>query len=356
VGLTGYGKQNKVGLCLVLLDFKAQGGIVPTETEASEKVTINRCRYPNVLFSNVIRPLLATKGRSLNKDQLTEGVKKDEELHDTIALEYNKEDAGRYSRNVFPEIQSGRSNNTSVFGEISWQKSAETFIKLTGEYNKCFYMWKLSGFHGDFPEDPDVSPGDVKLPFSDFVDNNFSLLYIHEFVFSFPDYLVRITCDLPEDSFSESTGIVSIITGASPVNVVSVSSKKRKAKKAKDDDDMKCKSRLGQSIARTMEKKNREIEFAVLADLVGNLGDKMFVLQDRKSILTARLEDTCGGRTSYKRRMKAMRERRRGDDVEEEYSSDGDSDEESQASQMERVLELTVEIGRMKKMQCMTNN
>ena len=138
--------------------------------------------------------------------------------------------------------------------------------------------------------------------------------------------------------------------------MVSVSSKKRKAKKAKDDDDMKCKSRLGQSIARTMEKKNKEIEFAVLADLVGNLGDKMFVLQDRKSILTARLEDTCGGRTSYKRRMKAMRERRRGDDVEEEYSSDGDSDEESQASQMERVLELTVEIGRMKKMQCMTNN
>ena len=50
-------------ICLVLVDFKAIGGIVPTETEASEKVTINRRRYLNVLFSNVIRPLLATRGQ-----------------------------------------------------------------------------------------------------------------------------------------------------------------------------------------------------------------------------------------------------------------------------------------------------
>ena len=56
-------------------------------------------------------------------------------------------------------------------------------------------MCKLSGFHGDFYDNPDTIPGNVKLPFSDFVDNIFSLLYIHEFVFSFPDYLVRITCE-----------------------------------------------------------------------------------------------------------------------------------------------------------------
>jgi len=57
----------------------------------------------------------------------------------------------------------------------------------------------------------------------------------------------------------------------------------------------------------------------------------------------------------YKRRMKAMWERRSGEDVEEEDSSDGDSDEESQTSQMEIVLELTKEIGRMKKMWCMAH-
>ena len=51
-----------------------------------------------------------------------------------------------------------------------------------------------------------------------------------------------------------------------------------------------------------------------------------------------------------------MQERRSGDGVEEEYSSGGYSDDEFQTCQIERVLELTVEIGRMKKMQCMTNN
>ena len=51
-----------------------------------------------------------------------------------------------------------------------------------------------------------------------------------------------------------------------------------------------------------------------------------------------------------------MRERRSGEDVEEEdSSSDGDSGGKSQASQMERVLEFMVDIGYMKKIQCMAN-
>ena len=57
-----------------------------------------------------------------------------------------------------------------------------------------------------------------------------------------------------------------------------------------------------------MEKKDRVIEFTVLDNLVGNLGDKRFVLQDRKAILTARLVDACGGWTVYKKRTKAGEE------------------------------------------------
>jgi len=62
--------KSKVDLCLDLIDVKVICGIVTTEMDASEKVTINRRRYLNVLFSNVIYPLLATRGQSLNKDQL----------------------------------------------------------------------------------------------------------------------------------------------------------------------------------------------------------------------------------------------------------------------------------------------
>ena len=83
-----------------------------------------------------------------------------------------------------------------------------------------------------------------------------------------------------------------------------------------------------------MEKKDRVIEFTVLDNLVGNLGDKRFVLQDRKAILTARLVDACGGWTAYKSTTKSMRERRDGEDEEEEDSYDGDSGDKSQNSRM----------------------
>ena len=41
--------------------------------------------------------------------------------------------------------------------------------------------------------------------------------------------------------------------------------------------------------------------------------------------------------------------------MKEEYSSDGDTDDESQSSQMKRLLKLKVEIGITKKMQIMFN-
>ena len=77
-----------------------------------------------------------------------------------------------------------------------------------------------------------------------------------------------------------------------------------------------------------------------MVDSIGNIGAKLFVLQDRKRKLTARLVNLCSGWTAYKRRMKTIRERRSGEDVKEEYSSDGDSDDKSQANQMKLVLEL----------------
>ena len=137
--------------------------------------------------------------------------------------------------------------------------------------------------------------------------------------------------------------------------MVDVASKKRKVKRAEDYDDRKSKCQLEQWVALTMGKKYRAIEFAVLAESVVNLGDKLFVLQDKKNKLTTELVDVCGGQTAYKRKMKAMRERRSGEDMEEEDSLDWDSDDESQASQMEILLELMEEIGQMKKMRYMAH-
>ena len=120
--------------------------------------TINRRRYLNVIFSDLIRPLLATKGMSLTKGELTEGLKQDQILHTKIAEEYNK-DIPEYAGNAFPDIAQGRMINASYYDKINWQKSKATFTCLSNEYDKVFYNWKRSGFHGEFPEEEGAEPG-----------------------------------------------------------------------------------------------------------------------------------------------------------------------------------------------------
>ena len=48
-----------------------------------------RWQFLNVLFCNNIHPHVVSKGKSLYKDKLTEGLKTDEKLHELIATEYN---------------------------------------------------------------------------------------------------------------------------------------------------------------------------------------------------------------------------------------------------------------------------
>ena len=134
--------------------------------------------------------------------------------------------------NAFPDIVQGRMSNASIFDQINWQKSKATFTFLSNEYDKAFYNWKRSGFHGEFPEEEGVEPGTEphykKKPFSDFVQGNQTLLYMHRFVHQFPDCLSSITSkwlvfssllffhllthfcfasdELPDGCFHESTG------------------------------------------------------------------------------------------------------------------------------------------------------
>ena len=64
--------------------------VTETESESSNVSCVINCRrYFNVIYSDVIRPIIATKGMSLTKDQLTEGLKQDQTLHTLIANEYN---------------------------------------------------------------------------------------------------------------------------------------------------------------------------------------------------------------------------------------------------------------------------
>ena len=141
-------------------------------------------------------PLIATRGASLDKDDLTCGLKTDQLLHMTIATEYNT-NSDIYSGNAHPYV-GGCNTDASIYDDISWQKSKKVFTELTNEYDKVFYNWKKSGFHGDIPvEDEETGevtvPGSHKKIFSHFVHGNCLLLYMHRFVFQFPECLEVIT-------------------------------------------------------------------------------------------------------------------------------------------------------------------
>ena len=80
-------------------------------------------------------------------------------MHTLIAGEYNKKDVEAYDGNAFPDIIFTRNLEANAFTDIDWQKSKETFSLISNEYDKCFYNWKQSGYHGEFPEEE----GEIQL-------------------------------------------------------------------------------------------------------------------------------------------------------------------------------------------------
>ena len=93
---------------------------------------------------------------------MTCGLKTDQLLHTTIATEYNK-NLDFYSGNAHPDVVGGRNTDASIYDDISWQKSKKVFTELTHEYDKVFYNWKKSGFHGDIPVE-DEETGELTVP------------------------------------------------------------------------------------------------------------------------------------------------------------------------------------------------
>ena len=144
-------------------------------------------------FSDTVRPALASKGASLDKDDLTEGLKQDQRLHELIASEHNNNRIISYAGDAFPDVGFNRNVDPTLFRDIDWQKSKEILRDLSNEYDKSFYNWKQSGFHGEFPEEEGIQPNTEKVPFLNFTNGNKSLQYMHRFVFQFPECLSHIT-------------------------------------------------------------------------------------------------------------------------------------------------------------------
>ena len=222
-------KFNKKSICDTIATAKHFPPKVKEEAVSTVKkrIHVNRKRYCNVIFSDGIRPLLANRGEPLTKDQLTEGLKTDEILHRSIIKEYNNPE--KHNIDAFPQLQNCRGDPSKMSGRIEWTQSAKMLKDIVRDYEKCFNNWKLSGNHGAFGETDTTKE---RIPFSQFIMNNHSLLYLHEFVYQFPNIFEKMTGKLPEGCFSESIGD----DGNKPSLKKSKASKTKASKSIKDDD------------------------------------------------------------------------------------------------------------------------
>ena len=67
---------------------------------------------------------------------------------------------------------------------------------LTNEYDICFKNWKLSGFHGNIPTNVTDMTSTADKPFDEFSQKNKCVLYLHQFVYQFPNILSTVTGDI----------------------------------------------------------------------------------------------------------------------------------------------------------------
>jgi hypothetical protein len=102
-------------------------------------------RFLNVLMSTEFRPrLLQQLGRRLNKDDLEEGVKMNQEVFEFFLCEYNKTD--KYGDNHF--VVDGFDQDAAAFTPIresSWKKALDKFKEISLIYNGAFNASKQSG-------------------------------------------------------------------------------------------------------------------------------------------------------------------------------------------------------------------
>ena len=144
IGLTHKRSWSKYELVHALVEFSINPVAVndSVDVEGKKKIFLNRRRFCNVLFSDKIRPHVALRGKSLGKDDLTAGLKTDQELHMLLAAEYNTP-LEEYGGNAFPLLKLGRNSDASIYDDITWQKvfsfssicqTSMTNVSIIGNY------------------------------------------------------------------------------------------------------------------------------------------------------------------------------------------------------------------------------
>ena len=186
-----------------------------------EAIDINPYRLLNVLFGEICKPQLITRGKSLKKSELNDGKCTDEELFKKVLTEYNDTDNQDYDRWLWAivEIKGKRDGDPpNIFEPIdeeghNWKLLNAMFKKLMRIYDSRYGDWKLSGTHSSFEdvvEDKqtmatsdeeflmaDINDGDKEPKYFKKFCSNKAVQYLHEFHIANPEIFARAVGDLP---------------------------------------------------------------------------------------------------------------------------------------------------------------
>ncbi len=165
------------------------------------KLPVNKFRLANVVFGEICRPDMATRGRCLNKDELTEGKKTDEDLYKLVATEYNGEGVGtedEYGINVYASaIDIDASNHPSVFDKITWTEAQ----RYTKEALKAVDVTRANHFVSGTHEE--LGKIIIDKPICDFTTQQY-ILYWHHHAVTHETLFEKLKAGLPDDVFFSS--------------------------------------------------------------------------------------------------------------------------------------------------------
>ena len=365
VGISGVRSAGKMDICNKIVASKASGSYKELEKNleaegnkkatAKKKVSVNRKRFLNVLFSDKVRPNFAIMGEVLDRSDLDRGMKSGQDFYELIAEEYNKGEIAAYGKDVFPNTVKGRSVPPSHFQPIDWTKVKDILKILLNDYDKCFKAWKHSGFHDkDIPTDIVEMTNAAVIPFVDFAKNSSIVMYMHEYVYMYPNildkvsgkvtfhlycYLINIiyshlcsniyffdSGDLPANLFSESNG--------PPPDKVTTRPKggTKNGKRGRPVTDAE------KLMHESFKDRNRAVEFSVLSETASNLNERLRGMKNLKRQLVSKYTDEyCDGdKKDAKKRMQSYFDGKKDE-------ADGDSSDDT-ASILEELLDIEMDI------------
>ena len=145
----------------------------------------------------------------------------------------------------------------SKFVPIFWSHSKQTLSTVIWEYKRAFKNWKISGYHGGFDDKVEESQLEPQ-PFCNFVGGINSLLYLHKFVYQFPNVLSKVFGEFPKWAFRESIRNANTTADTKPKPFKQ--EKKRWAPRFNPSE-----AALNQFNA-SMDKKNQRFQYGLLTD------------------------------------------------------------------------------------------